>query len=78
MSAPSNSTPTFKVIQSIKIPSQDPSRLGKMDRLVTYQVNGLPSRYTIKVPSENTPQQVQTAIKADYQKEAQYSSMEFK
>jgi len=69
--------PTFTVIQLIKIPSQDPNRLGKLDALVTYTVNNK-GRFTIKIPSENLNENtLKTAIKADYQKEIKLHTLEF-
>ncbi|MDE1871732.1 MAG: hypothetical protein KGI06_05845 [Candidatus Micrarchaeota archaeon] len=73
----SQQPPTFKVIQLIKIPSQDPTRLGKLDALVTYTVNGK-GRFTIKIPSENLNENnLKAAIKADYQKEIKLHTLEF-
>ncbi|MGI0061020.1 MAG: hypothetical protein ACREBA_01045 [Nitrosotalea sp.] len=77
MSSSTPASPIFRVIRTIKIASTLPSRLGKMDYLVTYSVDGKGS-YTINIPEENYNEvNIKTAIKSDYSKHAKLHNLTF-
>lgn len=70
-------TPTFTVKSVLDVPAQEPTRLGKMDALITYQTDPLHS-YTIRLPAENLSKDlVMAAIRADYAKRSPIINLSF-
>ena len=53
-----------RILDTRKVPSGDPARVGKTDYVVTYQVDGLRTHY-VEIPKEApTEAEIQAAIKA--------------
>lgn len=50
--APTASAQTFTVLDIHTLPSPDPARMGKYDRIVAYQM-GDGRRYTLRLPDES-------------------------
>lgn len=60
------------VISVLDVPSTDPTRVGKMDALITYRIDPLHS-FTIRIPAENlTPDKIDAAVRSDYAVRKQY------
>lgn len=56
--------PTVKILDKREIPSADPLRVGKMDAMITYQVDTFRT-YLITIPNEElTPDVEDEVIKA--------------
>jgi len=54
------------IISVLDIPSPDPTRLGKMDVMVTYRVDPMHS-FTIRLPKENSSKaEIEAAIRKDW------------
>ena len=54
-----------RILDTRKIPSADPARVGKSDYVVTYQVDGLRTHYVILPQEAPSDAQIQSAIKAE-------------
>ncbi len=54
-----------KILDTRKVQSYDPARLGKSDYAVTYQVDGLRIHYVILPLEAPSEAQIQAAIKAE-------------
>jgi hypothetical protein len=54
-----------RILDTRKLPSADPARVGKSDYVVTYQVDGLRTHYVILPKETPTEAEIQTAIKAE-------------
>lgn len=54
-----------KILDTRKIPSADPGRVGKSDYVVTYQVDGLRTHYVVLPQEAPSDAQIQSAIKAE-------------
>lgn len=54
-----------RILDTRKLPSADPSRVGKSDYVVTYQVDSLRSHYVILPKDTPTEAEIQAAIKAE-------------
>jgi len=55
-----------EIVSVLDIPSPDPTRLGKVDMMVTYRVDPLHS-FTIRIPKEGaTTASIKAAVQADW------------
>jgi len=71
---------TVKILDKREIPSADPSRVGKMDSMITYQIDTFRT-YLITVPAEElTPeaedQVIKAAIRADMAERERWAGKE--
>ena len=67
----------FKVFDIRKVPSAEPTRIGKYDQLVMYELDPM-RRYIVRIPEEEfTEAKMLEAIKADMAERAQYSGKEY-
>jgi len=67
----------FKVFDIRKVPSADPTRIGKDDQLVMYELDPM-RRYIVRIPVEEfSEEKMLEAIKADMAERAQYSGKEY-
>ncbi len=67
----------FKVFDIREVPSGDPARVGKYDKLVMYEFDPM-RRYIIKIPAEEfTEQLMLEAIKRDVAERAQFTGKEY-
>jgi len=67
----------FKVTDIRKIPSGNPSRIGKMDYIVTYQLDPL-HVYMVTIDKDTvTEADIKQAVKADLNTMARYVNREF-
>jgi len=65
-----------KIISVISIPSREPSRLGEMDTMVTYQVDPLHT-YSVIIPESHPSEaDIMAAVRADYAQRSKISNME--
>jgi len=65
-----------KIISVISIPSREPSRLGEMDTLITYQVDPLHT-YSVIIPESHPSEaDIMAAVRADYAQRSKISNME--
>jgi hypothetical protein len=54
-----------RILDTRKIPSADPARVGKSDYVVTYQVDGLRSHYVVIPKDAPTEAEITAAVKAE-------------
>jgi hypothetical protein len=54
-----------RILDTRKLPSADPARVGKSDYVVTYQVDGLRTHYVLLPKEAPTEAEIQAAIKAE-------------
>ena len=67
----------FKIFDVRAVPSAEPDRVGKMDKLVMYELDPM-RRYIVKIPEEDfTEEKMLEAIKADMADRAQYTGKEY-
>jgi len=67
----------FKVFDVRKVPSAEPTRIGKYDQLVMYELDAM-RRYIVRIPEEDfTEDKMIEAIKADMAERAQYTGKEY-
>lgn len=67
----------FTVLDVRDLPSPDPERLGKWDKLVVYELDPT-HRYTIRVPAESfTEEALVAAVKADLEERSQWINKSF-
>lgn len=71
-------TPTkFTVIDVRDLPSADPARMGKWDKIVVYEVDP-EHRYSVAAPAETFSEEtLRTAVKADMQGRAKWVGKTF-
>lgn len=67
----------FKVVDVRKIPSALNNRIGKMDFLVTYQIDALRTSMVTISKDELTEQDIVAAVKADLEQIERYTGKEF-
>lgn len=68
---------TFKVIDVRRVPSADPARLGKLDHLVTYQLDAYRT-YMVTIPKDElTEDVIKTAVAADLEAMQRFVGKEF-
>lgn len=66
MATPQTAGQQATVVSMLDVPSTDPTRIGKMDVLVTYRVDPLHS-FTIRLQQDGlTPAKLDAAVKTDY------------
>jgi len=68
---------TFKVLDVRKIPSPDDSRVGKLDHLVTYQLDAFRT-YMVRIPKDVIEESdVIEAVKKDLESIERFTGKEF-
>jgi len=68
---------TFKVLDVRKIPSPDNARVGKMDNLVTYQLDPFRT-YMVRIPKELIEEaDITEAVKKDLEAIERFTGKEF-
>lgn len=66
--AESESKGQLVVVNVVDVPSPEPGRAGKMDKLITYEKDPL-HRYMIRIPEEEaTEERIVSAIQTDWAK----------
>lgn len=66
-----------KVVDTRRIPSSDPNRMGKYDQLVVYET-GPGQRYAVVIPDEEfTEERLKRAIQEDLQERGKWVGKEF-
>lgn len=69
--------PKFMLVRHSPVLSSDPARPGQIDWLQIYKVNG-GQEFTVIVPkTKPTPQEVEAAVRADYDHQKQFIGREF-
>lgn len=69
---------TFKVLDVRKIPSPEEGRIGKMDNLVTYQLDPFRT-YMVRIPKDAIAEaDIIEAVKADLAAIERFTGKEFK
>jgi len=67
----------FKIYDIRRVPSAEPERVGKMDKLVMYELDPM-RRYVIKIPEEDFNEDAMIkAVQADMADRAQYTGKEY-
>ena len=67
----------FKVFDIREVPSAEPTRMGKYDQLVMYELDAM-RRYIVRIPSEEfTEERMIQAVKEDMEKRAQYAGKDY-
>lgn len=67
----------FKLFDVREVPSAEPERVGKYDKLVMYELDPM-RRYIVKIPAEEfSEEKMLAAIKADMADRAQYIGKEY-
>lgn len=67
----------FKVIDVRRVPSADPARLGKLDYLVTYQLDAYRT-YMVTIPKDELSDEVITdAVRKDLEAMEKFTGKEF-
>lgn len=67
----------FKIFDVRSVPSAEPQRVGKYDKLVMYELDPM-RRYIVKIPEEDfTEEKMLEAVKADMADRAQYTGKEY-
>lgn len=67
----------FKVIDVRKIPSPDEDRVGKLDHLVTYQLDPFRT-YMVRIPKDTIEaDDIKAAVKADLEGIERFTGKEF-
>ena len=67
----------FKVIDTRKIPSADPNRIGKLDWLVTYQLDAYHT-YVVTIPTDElTEDVIKEAVRKDVEAVQRFAGKEF-
>lgn len=67
----------FTVSDVRRVPSGEPDRLGKFDKLVMYELDPI-HRYILRVPEEEfSEERMIRAVKEDIAERAQYTGKEF-
>lgn len=67
----------FKVIDARRIPSAEPSRIGKLDWLVTYQLDAMRVYMVTIAVDVLTEPLIQDAVKKDIEAIARWTGKEF-
>ena len=68
---------SFKVIDTRRIPSSDPTRLGKLDWLVTYQLDAYRT-YMVTIPKDElTEDEIKEAVRKDIEAIGRWVGQEF-
>lgn len=68
---------TFKVIDVRRVPSADPARLGKLDYLVTYQLDAYRTYMVTITKDELSDEIIKEAVKKDLDAMAKFTGKEF-
>jgi len=72
-----NNPAEFKVIDVQQLPSPDPRRMGKWDKVIVYELDPL-RRYSVLVPAETFSEEtLRAAVKADLETRAQWLNKKF-
>lgn len=67
----------FKVIDTRRLPSPDPARMGQWDTLVVYELDPM-RRYSVLVPGDPlTKEALVAAVKADLAERGQWQDQTF-
>jgi len=67
----------FKIFDVRRVPSAEPARVGKFDKLVMYELDPM-RRYIVSLPEEDfTEDKMLEAVKADMAERAQYTGKEY-
>lgn len=67
----------FKIFDVRKVPSAEPTRVGKYDQLVMYEFDPM-RRYIVRVPEEEfTEETMIEAIKQDMAERAKYTGKDY-
>ena len=67
----------LKIFDIRKVPSAEPTRVGKYDQLVMYELDPL-RRYLVKIPMEDfTEERMLQAIKEDIAERAKFAGKEY-
>lgn len=67
----------FKVFDVRKVPSADPTRIGKYDQLIMYELDPM-RRYIVRMPEEDFNEETMIkAVQADMAERAQYTGKEY-
>ena len=67
----------FKLYDVREVPSAEPTRIGKYDQLVMYELDAM-RRYIVRIPSEEfTEERMIRAVKEDMAKRAEYTGKEY-
>lgn len=67
----------FKIFDVRRVPSAEPARVGKWDKLVMYELDPM-RRYIVSLPEEDfTEEKMIQAVKADMADRAQYTGKEY-
>jgi len=68
---------TFKVIDVRRVPSADPARIGKLDYLVTYQLDAYRT-YIVTVPEDTLSDEIiQKYVRKDLEQIEKFTGREF-
>jgi len=68
---------TFKVLDVRKIPSPEDARVGKLDHLVTYQLDAFRT-YMVKIPKDTIEEaDIKEAVKKDLEAIERFTGKEF-
>jgi hypothetical protein len=66
-----------EIVSVLDIPSPDPTRLGKVDVMITYRVDPLHS-FTLRIPKEDaTPAKIKAAVQEDWNKRKEIIGAKF-
>ena len=68
---------TFKVIDVRRIPSAAPNRTGKLDHLVTYQLDPFKTYMVVIAEDTLTDENLKAAVKKDLEAMERFSGKEF-
>ena len=67
----------FRIFDVREVPSAEPTRMGKYDQLVMYELDPM-RRYIVRIPSEEfTEERMKEAVKADMAKRAEFTGKEY-
>jgi len=68
---------SFKVIDTRRIPSADPARLGKLDWLVTYQIDAYRTYMVTIAQDELSETEIKEAVRKDLEAISRWVGQEF-
>ena len=67
----------FKLFDLRRVPSAEPTRAGKFDQLIMYELDPM-RRYIVRIPEEDfTEERMLEAIKADIAERAKFAGKEY-
>lgn len=69
--------PAIKILDLREIPSADPKRIGKMDKVVSYQIDGKTTDLIVLPAETFTEDRLKAEIKAKSEERAKWVGKEF-